>query len=294
MMTIGFCKERFLHDDYDGGKGLFVMFARILWVSFFLLLSCQDATKDSPVSSQRTVSVKPKPNQGKTADSMSAALWASSSIDTYLSKVDDIVRHYDASLKKRPRQKPLVLVLGSSSTGGRTIPNNMKFWPGRLQDKKNTVHIQSVAWGGATTWHMRKVVEKLNLTADICILYMGHNDMQEKSPRQTIAELEQGLAPTGYGFVSWVSLPEAKKNIEVIKTRCTQVLVMPEFSLSTKRESARYAKMLQTVSGVRFRDPRPLLERQDPSFIMQDDIHLTPPGHEMLADFVYNEIKDWL
>ena len=123
---------------------------------------------------------------------------------------------------------------------------------------------------------------------------MGHNDMQRKSPRQSIAQLEQGIDPSGYGFVSWVSIAEAKDNIQSMKSYCNQFLVMPEFARFPAKEVTDYTKMLKSLSTLRFRDPRPVFEAQNPAMMIEDNVHLTPPGHAVFADFVYNEIKDWL
>ena len=65
-------------------------------------------------------------------------------------------------------------------------------------------HVQSLALGGATTWHISKILQKLGVKAEYCILYSGHNDRMQSSPRQSLAQLEKGIQPQSSGFTPWV------------------------------------------------------------------------------------------
>lgn len=241
---------------------------------------------------------EPKKEQEKSSGlverSMSSAMWNASSIETYQKKVQEIVSAHQKSLEKRDRSKPLLLVFGSSSSGGGTRGNNMKFWPELLRRDLTKVHVQSLARGGATTWHMRKAVEGLNIKADICILYMGYNDRQEKSPKQSIAQLEQGIAPSKDGFVAWVSPQEQRDNILGMKNYCARFLLVREYAQGQKLRNDPYAKVFQKVPGTRYFDPASMFTKEDPKIVMMDNIHPTPFGHQLLAEKIQEEIQDWL
>ena len=170
----------------------------------------------------------------------------------------------------------------------------MKFWPEILRRDLPNVHVQSLARGGATTWHMRKAVEGLNIKADICILYMGYNDRQQKSPKQSIAQLEKGIAPSTDGFVAWVSPQEQRENILGLQKYCQKFLLVREYVQGQKLRRDPYEKVFQGVPDTRFFDPAAMFTKEDPKIVMMDNIHPTPFGHQILAQKIQENITDWL
>ncbi len=243
---------------------------------------------------QQEPNVEQEKSSGLIERSMSSAMWNTASIDTYQKKVQEIVEANQSALSKRDSTKPLLFIFGSSSSGGGTRGNNMKFWPEILRRELPKLHVQSLARGGATTWHMRKVAEGLNIKADICILYMGYNDRQEKSPKQSIAKLEEGIPPKKEGFVAWVSPQEQKENLLGMQKFCTNFLLVREYVQGQKNRHDRYGTVFQTVPNTRYFDPTTLFTKEDPKIVMMDNIHPTPFGHQILADAIQKEIQDWL
>ena len=170
----------------------------------------------------------------------------------------------------------------------------MKFWPEILRRELKTVHVQSLARGGATTWHMRKVVEGLGIKADICILYMGYNDRQKKSPKQSIAMLEQGIEPSNNGFVAWVSPQEQRDNILGMQKYCSNFLLVREYVQGHAFRNDPYANVFPEIPNTRYLDPSSMFSKEEPNIVMMDNIHPTPFGHQILAQRIQKEIRDWL
>ena len=141
---------------------------------------------------------------------------------------------------------------------------------------------------------MKHLVQKLAITADICILYMGFNDRQEKSPRQSIAELERGAAPQASGFVPWVYPEEQKENIQALVPHCSRFLLVHEYSLQNERMPKGYRGVFSSISAAKSYDPAEIFRSQPRDSVMMDTIHPTPYGHTLLADGIYEQIKEWL
>ena len=253
--------------------------------SLYILFSCSNQNSQVPEKQE---------SSGFIDRSMSSVMWSSASIETYQKKVQEIVDANQSSLEKRDRSKPLLFVLGSSSSGGGTKGNNMKFWPEILRRDLNNVHVQSLARGGATTWHMRKVLEGINIKADICILYMGYNDRQQKSPKQSIAQLESAKTPTTEGFVAWVSPAEQRDNILGMQAFCSNFLLVREYVQFENLRNDPYVKILQNIPNTRYFDPSSMFSKEEPKIVMMDNIHPTPFGHQLLAQEIQKEIQDWL
>ena len=129
-------------------------------------------------SSERSSSVK-EPNYshsnnglsvGFTEQTIARTTHALVDMSTYEKKVDRAVAFYRQKLHHRPKSKPLIMVLGGSSTGGMSN-QGYHFWPAYLQRNMPKYHIQSISVGGATTWHLAKTVQRLGVHAEYCILY---------------------------------------------------------------------------------------------------------------------------
>ena len=236
----------------------------------------------------------PKSGQPFAARQMAQAMWKTTSHETYLKKIRNMVADHKRRIPSKQSGRPRLIIMGSSSSGGGTPGNNMKFWPEILSMKLDKVSVYSLAEGGATTWHMNKVMQQLNIQAEICIVYMGFNDRQEKSPLQSIAELEQGLTPQGAGFVPWVYPEEQKENLEAIAQRCKKMLLVKEYALDQLPKGSPYLSVFESVTAAKVYDPSALFQGQPQESVMMDKIHPTPYGHTLLADAIINEIKPWL
>ena len=262
-------------------------------ILFLWLFACTQS-ETSPSTSKKEVSRAPTPNQPMAARSMSMAMWKTTSIQTYQKKIDEMHKYHQKKLATKD-ERSLLLVLGSSSSGGGTRGNNMKFWPEILRERlKKHTRVHSLAQGGATTWHMKHLVQKIGIKADICILYMGFNDHQEKSPRQSIAELERGAEPQASGFVPWVYPEEQKENIQDMVPYCTKFLLVHEYSLQKERIPKGYQSVFSSVAGAKSYDPADIFRAQPTDSVMMDTIHPTPYGHTLLEEGIYEQIKEWL
>ncbi len=267
-----------------------------------------DPNLDAKLPASQPSAVPGKTNMAQfdpTADGQSAPgmkltamiLWKTMSIETYMKKVDEIVQNHDRYFKERDTKVPLVVVLGSSSSGGQSSiqTKGMSFWPKLVQKEFPSVHVRSIAWGGATTWHMKKALKKLQIRPDICILYMGHNDVMSKSPRQTLASLEKGEEPKSKNFVQWVSYSEAKQNVEEMSDICTHFLGMQEFRDGNVHNSTEdYITALKMSQGVTYADPMTVFSKHEKEKILSDQIHLHQFGHQVLAEFVIEKINPWI
>ncbi|MFN7146120.1 MAG: SGNH/GDSL hydrolase family protein, partial [Myxococcota bacterium] len=178
-------------------------------------------------------------------------------------------------------------VLGGSSSGGGT---RGRFWPQVLQERLgDRATVVSLAWGGATTWHLRRILDRLDARAEVCVLYGGHNDTTRSVPGRTIAQVEAG-APGGDGLVAAVSLDEARANVLAMKERCGRFVVIQERVRGREADMAAYAAMLREVPGVDWLDGERLVAPTD----LLDDVHLHPRGHEDFAANVHTSIAGML
>ena len=206
-------------------------------------------------------------------------------------KVDAVVRRLQAEVGAGELRRPLILALGSSSSGGGTTG---RYWPQVVAEEIPAANVISAAAGGATSWHMRRIVEITRLRPDLCIFYMGHNDRLRTFPGLTIAQLEAGRVPMAGSWSSPVSLDEARANVTAISQACGATLAMEEHSRSLVEVMAAYGVMLASIPGVRHADARGMLAAGSPSAIMLDDVHPSPRGQEMLGKFVAVQARGML
>ncbi len=183
---------------------------------------------------------------------------------------------------------PLIVALGSSSSGGGT---QGKFWPDVLREELAGPTVISLAEGGATSWHMRRILEGLDVRPAACVLYLGQNDTTKALPGLTIAELERGAPAVPGVWLEPVTLVDAKEHITAIAARCGVTVAMPEYVLGREDTLAAYAEMLKSVGGVRFADPGVMLRAQPRALVMLDDVHPSPAGQDLLGKFVAAELK---
>lgn len=229
--------------------------------------------------------------EGSGSEVVAAALSRTVTVDTFRVKVDDAVAAYGPRLAARPADKPLVLALGSSSSGGNTAG---RFWPQVLQEELPEVHVQSLAWGGATTWHVRHILEGLDAHADACVLYMGHNDLMNTSPGRSLAAMEAGAPAEGGHFVPPVPLEDARANLTAIAERCGVLLAMQEHSMEQAALLSGYADMLRAHPRVVYRDGAAELAKLPAAVAMVDPVHPSLRGQEVLGRYVAGELRPLL
>lgn len=207
---------------------------------------------------------------------------------TARAKVDIVLQRVRPLLAQRPTDRPLVVTLGSSSSGGGT-PGT--FWPQVLAAEVPEVHVVSAAEGGATSWHMRKVLEGLEVTPDLCVAYLGHNDTLASFPGLTLAQLERGDTATSADWVPPVTREEAAENFAAMVGRCRVFVAMQEYSRGREPTLASYAELLRGVPGVRVLDGAAVLAAAPASTTMIDDVHPSPQGQQLLGRFVAAEVR---
>ena len=206
-------------------------------------------------------------------------------------KVSQIVQARRDAL--RSAAHPIVIALGGSSSGGGT---EGRFWPQVVQEEVGArASVVSLAWGGATTWHLRRALEDLDVHAQIapsgpiCVLYVGHNDSVAAVPGRSIAEVVAG-APAGVGMMPPVRLSEAAQNIAAIRDRCAHTLAIQERVRGGPDDMVAYAAMLQQVPGVDWADGSVLVTDAD----LMDDVHIGPAGQERFGKAIAARIAGWL
>ena len=212
-------------------------------------------------------------------------------ISSYTKKVERAVSFYRDNVRNRPnKKKPLILILGSSSTGGMSHQNR-HFWPSYLQKKMPNYHIQSLAVGGATTWHIAKILHLVGVKAEFCILYAGHNDRMESAPRQSLAQLEQGLTPQKSGFTTWVTPKELIKNLDTMSNYCGKIFGIDEYVVPNKNPLTNYIQALEQHPNVTYISVSKDLSTEDQKKIMRDKIHFQPYGHERFASLLSEKLQ---
>jgi lysophospholipase L1-like esterase len=219
--------------------------------------------------------------------SVAAALQVGAGIGAYLWKVRLAVDYYRPWMKKVDPDKPLVVTLGSSSTGGN---NPEGFWPGVLAEEVPEVHVQTLAWGGGTSWHMRKIMDRLDVEADYCFFYMGHNDTLPSMPRQSLASLERGEESASDAFVSPVTLAEAEENLRAMAQRCGTFVAMQEYSVGREAELAEYAAMMASIPELEIIDLATTLSGYPYAKVMADPVHPSFFGQRLMGE----QVAAWL
>ncbi len=201
-------------------------------------------------------------------------------------KVDEMRQATAPSLAAASR--PLIVALGGSSSGGGT---RGRYWPQILQERlEGRASVVSLAWGGATTWHLLHLMQESKVQADICVLYVGHNDLSLALPGRSIREILAETPANGSGLVAPVPLSDARDNILAMRPHCAHILAIQERVAGRDAVMAEYGEMLSTLEGVRWADGQALVRPAD----LMDDVHLHPQGHEALAAQVHRELEEWL
>lgn len=213
-------------------------------------------------------------------------------VTAYMQKVERAVSFYRDSIRKRPKDRKLILVLGGSSTGGMSH-QNQHFWPSHLQKKMSNYHVQSLALGGATTWHISKILQKLGVKAEYCILYSGHNDRMQSSPRQSLAQLEKGTQPQSSGFTPWVLPSELPTYLDIMANHCDEIFAMEEYVVSDAEPLDDFIRALKAHPKINYIPIAEEISKIDNGKIMRDNIHFQPYGHQIFAEILYEKLKNF-
>lgn len=247
-------------------------------------------------------SVVQRPGAGNAgSQAVEAAVGATIDIGLVQRKVDEVVARTHPLVAAVPAGTPLVLALGSSSSGGGT---KGRFWPDFLQEELAGTPgeraqgvapvVISIAQGGATTWHARRILETLDVRPAACVVYLGQNDTTKSMPGLTIAQLERGERPTPGAWVEPATEQDARDNIAAIAARCGVTLAMQEYVVGRTAPLAKFAVMLQTIPGVHYLDPTAPLTSQPRALLMLDDVHPSPAGQQVLAKAIAAELSPLL
>jgi len=199
-------------------------------------------------------------------------------------KVDLIVTRGRASLAALPDDgRPLVVTLGSSSSGGGT-PG--AFWPRRLAAARPDLRVLDLAEGGATSWHMARALEGLGLRPAACLLYLGHNDTTAALPGFTLLQLEADAArPAGDGPAAWTAPVPAADQPAVwarITARCGRSLFAVEHVPRRAADMAAIEDAMRAQPGVEVVAVGPALAALGAAG-MVDDVHPSMDGQAVLA-----------
>jgi hypothetical protein len=185
-----------------------------------------------------------------------------------------------------PAGRPLFVAFGSSASGGDTAGT---FWPQLASAKLDDHALLAVTVGGATTWHLSQVRERLRVEGDICVSYSGNNDRMPSFPGVTIAGVLRGDKPQE-GWMPPVTLEEGRANIMALAGACRRFYAMAEHVQGRDAEMAEYDRMLRTIPGITVLDARTMLAALPQSAAMLDDVHPSPTGQRALADFVVRAV----
>ncbi|MSP56465.1 MAG: SGNH/GDSL hydrolase family protein [Myxococcales bacterium] len=240
-------------------------------------------------------SVVQRPGGGNEASS-AVRYVAAAAIDIGLlqRKVDEVVNRTRPLVDAVRPGTPLVLALGSSSSGGGT---NGRFWPDLLQEALAPLPahgdrpgpapvVISIAQGGATTWHARRILEALEVRPAACVVYLGQNDTTASMPGLTIAQLERGESSTPGAWVAPMSPQDSKDNLVAIASRCGVTLAMQEYVVDRTEPLAAFASMLQTIPNIHYLDPTTPLTSGPRALLMLDGVHPSPAGQQVLAAII--------
>ncbi|MBM76489.1 MAG: hypothetical protein CMK59_13870 [Proteobacteria bacterium] len=231
------------------------------------------------------------PQEGVGAELSAELMWQAMSLERYLEKVDRAEAFYEPILKKKDSSKPLIVVLGGSSSGGMRRPDEPTlFWPDWLAKGLPNYEVQSLAFGGATTWHLNKLMERLDVRAHTCILYAGHNDRMRSAPKQSLGSLERKEDPQTQAFAYWVDVDDAHVYLDEMALRCGYLVAMEEYRHPDDGEVKAFARLLMRHPKVVHLEAVHFLDKYGPKVVLQDQIHLNPYGHEILGSWIAEEL----
>jgi len=182
--------------------------------------------------------------------------------------------------------KPLIVAMGSSSSGGGT-PG--RWWPVVLAEMLPKAEVLALTDGGATTWHLRQVLERLDLKPDACVFFFGHNDTLPTFPGITLKELMHDQKGRPGTWVAPVPIEDARENIEAMARRCARTIGMVEYSINRLDTMHAYAQMIKSIPGVEYFDVIKLLSTKPVKEIMRDDVHPLFNGHQMIGEALARE-----
>ena len=231
------------------------------------------------------------PQEGVGAELSAGLMWQAMSLERYLEKVDRAEGFYKPLLKRLDSTKPLIVVLGGSSSGGMRRPDETTdFWPDWVRKKLPEYEVQSLAFGGATTWHLNKLMDRLDVRAHTCLVYAGHNDRMRSAPRQSLGSLERKEDPQTEAFAYWVDVDDADAYLTDLAQRCGYLIAMEEYRFPDDGEVKAFARLLMRHRDVVHLEAVKYLDTYGPKVVLQDQIHLNPYGHELLGSWVAQQL----
>lgn len=226
---------------------------------------------------------------------------------------------------------PRVVAMGGSTTGGAWQNDDLdEFYPARLSAYLGAdFQVINQGVGGWTTWHVRHYLARGAMDAlkpDVLLLYVGHNDLLTPAPLPYAQLYERWLAGgtlasgssvlnrfriyqgVRYGLVSLsrqgdrVAVPaeHARDNLawisgQVVERGGRVILVTEGLSpdpAPMQQYNSMMAELASSMPGVEFIDAADAMHEQPGSGVFLDDCHLTPQGHDLLAQLVLAKLMD--
>lgn len=169
-----------------------------------------------------------------------------------------------------PLDRPTVFVIGDSISAGMS-ESDRETWPKRLADQQGVV-VRDYSRMGATVKSARSQAEKLGDAPGFVLLEIGGNDLLGTTSADAY---EQGLEAL---------LREVRRDD---RTVVMFALPLPPFA----NRFGRVQRRLAAQYGVRLLPPRVLVGLLTEPGATVDGIHLTPTGHQRMADAVWSFLR---
>jgi len=226
------------------------------------------------------------------------------------------------------QSKNRIVSFGGSTTGGAFQNDDIKqFYPAKLEKKlPSNWEVINQGVGGWTSWHIHEYIQRKHaqLKPNIVTLYIGHNDLLTFTPIP-YAELykrwrsnpnAKSLSTTLGQFRLYhalrhflvslrpgsqkaaVPIEDAQKNIEsmiqIFGTE-TPIILLSEGLAPDPSPLEEYNAMMNSIAqqydNVYYTDVAQLLHTYPSTDVYLDDCHLTATGHSLVADFIYDVMK---
>ena len=226
------------------------------------------------------------------------------------------------------QSKSRIVSFGGSTTGGAFQNDDIKqFYPAKLEALlPENWEVINQGVGGWTSWHIQEYIQKKHaqLKPDIVTLYIGHNDLltftpipyaqlykrwrsnpNAKSLSTTLGQFRLyhalrhflvSLRPAAQKAA--VPIDDAQKNIEEMITTFgsdTPIVLLSEGLAPDPSPLEGYNTMMESIAqqydNVYYADVAQQLHTYPSTDIYLDDCHLTGTGHALVAQSIYDIIK---
>ena len=226
--------------------------------------------------------------------------------------------------------KKRVIAFGGSTTGGAFQNDNLdEFYPAlidiNLRSTRTPFEVLNQGVGGWTTWHIEQYIQQKQqlLNPDVITLYVGHNDILTSVPmpykelyplwqRQSSSTVAKQLSSLRlyqafkYILVSIrgandkvaVPIDDAKANLKsIIQLYPNTPIVLGSEGLSPEPGILfPYNQMMQALAdeyaNVYYVETAEALSSLPPHEVFLDDCHLTKYGHQIVAKYFSEKIKE--